>query len=187
MWAGTMFKMMGTAASAQYQIKAIKTKWKTEQALYLYNQAQFIKSGRLEETAAGIERVGMSENAKREIETRRAASGASGVLLKGSPELGILRFIEDAATVRGLRSYNRSLKAAKLLDKADIAGFLARQARRAGKLAETAVHIGAAAQNLSSSFSFGGGGGQQPAGSVNTAGGGGQYLGGGFGEGQYGY
>lgn len=162
MWAGTMFKMMGTAASAQYQIKAIRTKWKTEQALHLYNAAQSDKYGRLEETAAGIERFGMSENARREIETQRAQTGASGVLLQGSPMLGQLRFAKDAAIARGIAGYNRALKAARYYDKARISRFLARQTRRAGKLAETAVHIGAAASNLSSSFSFGGGGGGAP-------------------------
>lgn len=183
MWAGTMFKMMGVGASAQYQIKAIKTRWKTEQALHLYNQAQFEKEGQLEEAAAGIERLGMSENARREIETRRASVGASGVLLQGSPEQGILRYMKDAATARGFRSYNRTLKAVKLFKKAEISGYLARQARRAGKLAETAVHISAAAKNLSSSFSFGGGEGggqpsQQPAGTVFNMGGGSSFGGG---------
>jgi hypothetical protein len=154
-------RMAGNAESTRWRIKAIKTQWMTEEALHKHNALRADKAARLEETASGLELAEARENARRDEKSLIAMTAKSGVLLKGSPNEGLLRRIKDAAYSRGIMAYKRKLKADEYRAARRESLFLARQTRRAGKIAETATHVGGATKMMNIGFGtdWSGGGG----------------------------
>lgn len=131
-----------SAISTGFQMFTAYQEGQQQAALAEYNADVMEQQARQEEEAAKLEAYRMQEEKDRFLAAQRAAYSASGFTLEGSPMEVMARTAGQFEYDIALNTYSRQLKAWGARSQANLYGYQAGAARRAGTMGMIGAGIG---------------------------------------------